>query len=511
MKKRQSLLDKGLLVVWCAITAFLLLMICSRSSFLYPCNDWNDANSYFTMGKAMMNGQVIYRDLYDQKGPYLYLLYGIAYLMAHDSFAGVFVLEIIAITVFLISCFKILNLYCKKQTSCLLLPLIGAAALSSKSFYFGGAAEEFCLPLLGISFYYSLKYFKKEYPNPPDTGMIFVNGVMAGVVMQVKYTILGFYFAWMAMIALAVLLKKDFKNFLKSCVVFLLGMFITMAPWLIYFGIHGALGDWYQCYIYNNVFLYSDFMEEGNGFFQRIYSLAKILYWLILDNISYFGFIICGMGYFLFNLKVRWYEKINLLAMAGFLFLGIYVGGSTLPYYSIPFIVFATLGAAAIGKAAEWIWLCFCRKKGEISKDVLKTIPPILAVAVIGISMVFSYYSSMNSYFMGQDKNTYFLFKFKEIVKQEQNPTLLNISCLDAGLYTVADIMPTCKFFQTNGIAFQEMFEEQYKYVEEGKTQFVLARDGYPECIFEKYELAGQEPYEWDNTDFTYYLFRRKQ
>lgn len=55
---------------FCLVTAFAGLMICSRSSFLYPYNDWNDANSYFTMGKGMMNGLVIYRDLYDQKGPY---------------------------------------------------------------------------------------------------------------------------------------------------------------------------------------------------------------------------------------------------------------------------------------------------------------------------------------------------------------------------------------------------------------------------------------------------------
>lgn len=508
--KRQNLFENGVIVIWCAIIAFLLLMVCSRSSFLYPCNDWNDANSYFTMGKAMMNGQVIYRDLYDQKGPYLYLLYGIAYIINHNSFAGVFVIEIISITIFLASCYKILNMYCKKQVSCLLLPVIGAAILSSKSFYFGGAAEEFCLPLLGISLYYSLKYFKEQYPALPDNRMIFVNGIMAGIVMQVKYTILGFYFAWMAMITLAILFKKDFKNFLKSCFAFFFGMLSTMIPWLLYFGIHGALDDWYQCYIYNNVFLYSNFLEAGNGIFQRIYSLAKILYWLILENFSYFVLIICGMGYFLLSLKVRWYEKINLLAMATFMFLGIYVGGSTLPYYSIPLMVFVPLGAVATGKALERILLYFSLRKKGVKNEIVRAMSLILTILVMVISMAFSHYYSMNSYFMEQDKNSYFLFKFKEIVTQEKNPTLLTVSCLDAGLYTVADIMPTCKFFQTNGISFQEMFQEQHRYIEEGRTQFVLARDEYPESIFDKYELVDQEPYEWDGKEFTYYLFRRK-
>lgn len=53
-------------------SAFLLIMLASRSSFLYPCNNWNDANSYFSVGKALFNGKMPYRDVFDQKGMYLY-------------------------------------------------------------------------------------------------------------------------------------------------------------------------------------------------------------------------------------------------------------------------------------------------------------------------------------------------------------------------------------------------------------------------------------------------------
>ena len=124
--------------------------------------------------------------------------------------------------------------------------------------------------------------------------------------------------------------------------------------------------------------------------------------------------------------------------------------------------------------------------------------------------MAFSYENSMNTYFMKQDQSSYFLYQFRDIIAEEDDPTLLNINCLDAGLYTVADIMPTCKYFQTNGIAFDEMFQEQYHYIEEGRTLYVLARDEYPEIITEKYELISSAPYEWNGAEFTYFLFRRK-
>ncbi len=496
---KQSFSQNKIVILWCAATAFLLLLLCSRSSFLYPCNDWNDANSYFTMGKGMMNGQVIYRDLYDQKGPYLYLVYGIAYLLCHDSFAGVFLLEIIAVGAFLFSCFNVLNLYCSRKTSCLLLPILGAVILSSKSFYWGGAAEEFCLPLLGFSLFFSIQYFKEQTDVSPALKMILLNGIFAGIIMQVKYTMLGFYFAWMSMMAFAYLAHKDFKGFFKGCLTFLGGMILTLLPWLIYFGVNGALDDWYQCYIYNNVFLYSNLQEEAISLFTRVYELAKILYWLILDNLPYFAFIIIGMVSIFLSFKVRWYEKLNLLCLAGFLFLGIYVGGSVLPYYSIPLTVFTVLGFVVLGILIE---------KLPFKKPLTKLIPAFMIISVV-ISMGFSYLASMNSYFLKQDKNSYFLYQFRDIVLEESNPTLLNIGCLDAGLYTVADIVPTCKFFQTNGIAFEEMFREQDRYVTEAKTMFIIARDTYPDCIWDHYELVSEAPYEWDGLTFTYYLFRR--
>ncbi len=491
-------------VIVCFLTAFFILMICSRSSFLYPCNDWNDANSYFTMGKAMMNGQVIYRDLYDQKGPYLYLLYGFAYLLSNDSFAGVFVFEILVVGLFLLAGYKIMRLYLSEKVSLLLIPVLAAVMISSKSFYWGGAAEEFCLPLFGFGLYYSLRYFKEQYKSTvPSYKMLFINGIFAGIIMQVKYNMLGFFFAWMAMMALAFVLKKDGLGMVKGCLVFLGAMVLTAIPWLIYFGINGALDDWYQCYIYNNIFLYSNLTDVDNGIGNRIYELAKLLLWLILDNLSYFVFIAFGMLAIVFSLKNKWIEKINIIMLCGFLFLGIFVGGSVLPYYSIPLMTFTVLGMIPVGMLLVYL----SSKLPKVNKKMLCGMGMIASLAA---SMVFSYQNSMNTYFMAQEQDEYFLYKFKEIIDEEEHPTLLNVGCLDAGLYTVADVMPSCRFFQTNGIGFEEMFTEQTRYIKEGKTQFVLVRnDWQPEGLEIHYKPVAAEPYEWDGMQFTYILYKR--
>ena len=40
--------------LWCLLCAAAALAVCSRSSPLYPTNDWGDANIYFTIGRGML-------------------------------------------------------------------------------------------------------------------------------------------------------------------------------------------------------------------------------------------------------------------------------------------------------------------------------------------------------------------------------------------------------------------------------------------------------------------------
>ena len=87
--------------IWCLGAAALVLILCSKTSPLFVLNDWMDANIFFTMGKSMLSGKVLYRDVFDHKGPVLYLLYGLGWLLDHTGFTGVFVLELCAFALFL--------------------------------------------------------------------------------------------------------------------------------------------------------------------------------------------------------------------------------------------------------------------------------------------------------------------------------------------------------------------------------------------------------------------------
>lgn len=499
--------------VYLAAAAFLLVLFASRSSFLYPCNDWNDANSYFSVGKALMNGKVPYRDVFDQKGMYLYFLYGLAYLVSHTTFRGVFLVEGLLALADLLALYGILNLYTKSSTALVLAPLPLAAVFSSQSFYWGGSAEEICLPFLLWGLYLFVKYFK-DYPySEMRCSTLLTAGVLAGMVANIKFTSLGFFFAWMMWVALALLMKKGLTKALKGCGIFLGGMALPFLPWLIYFAVRGALYYWYWGYVYINVFAYSNLNGEGPGLGERVYTLSKLLYWVILKNLNYFIFVIPGVIFTFFGKGKKWIQRISVPVLCFFLFLGIYVGGSELPYYALPLGVFTVLGFALAGRCLDKVIAGrtgrhkIVGRDKDIEVDAKQAAGCVLSVLA---GIIFILVTSTNTEFMKVKKEEHFLYQFQPIVKQEENPTLLNIGCLDAGLYTVCDIVPTCQWFQTQTVIMDTVLSEQERYIREGLITFVIARDSYPEVIWEKYELVARAPWFLGEQEFTYYLFRRK-
>lgn len=511
-----------LLLLYFIVASFLVLFLGSKSSPFYIYNNWCDANSYFTVGKSIFNGLIPYRDVFDQKGMYLYFLYGLCYLVSHTTFTGVFIMEVVFGFIDILGLYRILKLYLKDTISLFFAPVSFALIVSSYSFYMGGAAEELCLPMYIWGLYLILNYsnklkFDDKYKISNRT--LVLGGVLAGLVANIKFTGLGFFFGWMAYIFFTiVLVQKQFLRALKSCLWFLLGMFIPFIPWIAYFDLKSELYWWYWGYVDVNVFSYSNLGADGPGIFERIYNLSKIALWTLQDNPVWFSLFIIGIMYSVLKPKSLIRERLLIITLAGFLYLGIYMGGSRLPYYALPLSVFNVIGLIAFGLLIEWMnnkvknnskasW-----NKGSFPK-VSESIRYFL-ISGLGliIATVIVYSLSMNISDHNQKTEDHYLTKFTRIINDSgiENPTLLNINCLDAGLYTTADIIPNCQWFQTQTINSDIPYNAQDKYIKDGRIDFVIASKYYPNHINDNYELVGEVPWSQEGYDIVYYLFQKK-
>lgn len=496
--------------VGCFLIAFIILLLCSRSSLLYCYNNWDDANSYFSVGKCLMNGRVPYRDVFDQKGMYLYFIYGLAYLISHTSFAGVFVFELVAGFFLTLILLRILQLYLPNESgyNFFVMPILIACIFTSISFYWGGSAEEFMLPLLFFGVFLLLRFAKKEALHRTGvmaTKEVFLAGILAGFVANIKFNSLGLYFAWMMLLFFYEIFNKKIKEALGHCFVFLGGMMLPFIPWACYFLYHHALYYWYEGYIYMNVFVYSDLNEAGPGLYDRIYTMAKIVYYLFFLNPQYMFLLAMGFLGFCLTKSVSLFEKISMVLLLGFLFVGIYIGGVELRYYSLPIAPFIVFGGIVIGFV--WLHVTLKRKIQEHNYNCYMSFTVGMVLACLLCANL-----SVNVPFSKLDKKDYFLTDFATIIKESgiENPTLLNVNGFDAGLYTACDIIPNCRWFQTQTLPIPEPVEEQTRYMHEGQIDFVLACEYPAERIGDKYELIAQKHQITSDGEVDYYLYQKK-
>lgn len=497
------------LVVWgfCFFIATVYLLLCTKSSPLYPFNDWVDANAFFTMGKGMMNGKILYRDLFEQKGPLLYFIHGLAYLISSKSFLGVFIFELISFSIFLFYSYKSLSLFLNIRYSLIYLPIIASFILNLRSFSHGDSAEEFCLPLLAISLYILLKCFRIDDSKPVPSKWIFWNGIIAGCVLWIKFSLLGFWIGWIVCIFILMIVERHYLHAVKGCMLFLFGMMIASIPWIIYFGLNHSIFEWINTYIIFNLTIY----PENSTFLSHLIApLINIAYQISLNPV-FGGLLWLGIVVFLSYRKFirSRLHRFSLFFCILFLIFGIYGGGRAYFHYYLivsPFINFGIIVLQDLINST-------IHKMISMKSTVIVILVTLLATILLTLQF------NQNTYLLKFKKEDLVQFNFASIINQSENATLLNYGALDLGFYTTTGITPNTRFFEKQNISYNEFplnMDEQNRYIKEKVVKYiVLIRPDANNIenleipyLNENYELIATEEQEYENNEYYYHLFK---
>lgn len=480
--ERQALNTKACLIL--LVCAVCTITIASKSSPLYPLNDWMDVNCYFTVGKSMLHGKVLYRDIFEHKGLYMYILHAVAYLISHTTFFGVYLLEIAAAYAFLLITYKTARLFCSEKVIWLM-PVYSAMVYTTGSFAHGGSAEEYCLPLLAYAMYVGLRALKK---NRPLTMMeCLIIGLTSGCILWIKYTMLGYYLGWFIVFAYMAMCSGRVRMLAREVGTIVLGVTLVSIPVVIYFGVNGALGNLWEVYFYDNIFRYgaeSKVAEDAT----LLQNLGAGLNTAFIFNTFMFQSMILGTGY----LAVKREYKMLILSVASFtgLFLLTYSGGRPYMYYGMPFAVFSVMVLPGMN---------------AIVVEFQKRFGRCVQVAMLACGIAVLVLGNNNAYMLGMDRQKLPQYQFAEIIGSVKEPTLLNYGFLDGGFYTVCDIVPTCEYFCCTNVPLPEMMQTQNEYAQRGMTDFIVTRNIPGD--FELYDCVAQAEYYHEGEIHTYYLY----
>ena len=494
-----------LLLIWSFVLSALFIGLASKSSPLYPMNDWVDVNCFFTMGRSILDGMVPYRDLYEQKGPVLYFVFAIISLFSRDSFVGVYLLEVFTYGLFLYFSGKLAQLYLGKSRMVFLLTAVLAALLPvSWSFTHGGSVEQHSLFMLVYGMYSVLHAMRER--RSLNFQEAFLNGIFAAIILWSKYTILGFYLGLCLYVLIWYVSERELRaQLLYTISYFLFGVCAVTAVVLLYFGANGALQDLVTVYFYNNIVLYPAVVAGSR--FDAIWECLKKA---VSNNESYGWMIHAGLFWFVFQLRNQWRAALMAALCFAGLTLGTYWGGRGYDYYGFIFAAFCIFGLVALAQALQF---------SRVPQRIWGLLPDSWLVRGCALSLsvlllfAWTLPAHHNMYLSRIEKADTVQYRFAQKIQTVENPTLLNYGFLDGGFYFASGAKPACRYFCYFNINAPEMWEEQQDCIESGNADFIVTRHyklSQYSVNHSKYQLIDSVTYPFDKDyEYTYYLYQK--
>lgn len=188
-KSTSKTIGNSKVLLMLACWSFLILLFLSPDSPLFHTCHHIDSAWFFMEGKALMNGLRPYVDFSDCKGPLLWLIYGLGYLISPRNFLGMYIIGSLFYTATLFFNYKTARIFLKSDGTALAATLPMIFVYFFPWFHYEVRSEDLMLLFISISIYILFKrlYGPKDCLN--DKGDFLTLGACFMALTLIKYNI----------------------------------------------------------------------------------------------------------------------------------------------------------------------------------------------------------------------------------------------------------------------------------------------------------------------------------
>jgi len=229
---------------------FVLCFSWTTSPLFYGKCPSFDSEIFQIIGKYWLQGVIPYADLWDNKGPIIFLINALGYLLTNNCI-GVSFLQIIFLFVTEIFVFKSFRLFLSARKSFWLSVIVVTSFVIN---YDGGnQCEEYLLPLLSSFYYYLLKYLYLKNSNNKTIQIIaFLGGMTLSFSLLSRLTNACGVCASCMVLIIFFLIDKRWKDLGRFIALFFVGFIVLALPFFIYFAYHHEFKEmWYSIFTFN--------------------------------------------------------------------------------------------------------------------------------------------------------------------------------------------------------------------------------------------------------------------
>ena len=465
------------------------LFFYSQDSYLYDLYNRTDSAWFFMCGKAWMNGMVPYVDFADSKGPLLWLIYGLGYLISPRDYTGVYWITCLWYSFIYYYTYKIADIFLKNRLKSVLCAVLMTVAFFNPLFHVETRAEDFCLLFVTLSLYRTclLLYFDKVTDQMINRSFLLI-GVSFSCLFLIKFNIAAIQS--ILLITSCYYLYRSKLSFIKPLVNYIFGVLLVLVPFLFYFVVEGNLGAFIQEYLINTTKT-----VPGGGLYE--YLIQWVLFIRSRSLLLLLFFLVLG-GYLVSRTLVR-YKYFPLFISVAFFFM------TFRPV--IWFCYYMSLCSIFV----IWVLLYYLLDKAVSIKAIM--ICTVLAILPLSYHLYFQTYGNKFKpfKFFSIEQKTHF-DKINSIMNKYQHPTLINVMSHEYGYGILSKSLPGCKYWAFQNGATESMIEEHKKDILKGVSDFLYVHDRKKiekEGIsFQLLKEVGYFPYYSYNNDNSYLFIK---
>lgn len=265
------------------LIAFVLAFLCAMQfalNPLFPLSPMGDSSIFLFVGERLHDGQTLYVDVFDHKGPVQFFLQWLGLCIPSGTWSGVWLVELVNMTTFAIIVMKTSSLFSRSRAVWVLTSIITLFIAGMQAYDEGNYTEEYALPWIGLSLYIFLKYFITKKYRKRDLALL---GVSAAVVLLLRANMIGVWTALIPATLVSLILQKRWKDIGYSVLFFIIGMLVMFVPVCLIAYSDGWLKAMWQYYVmYNFTYAASDGSSLPNLLSTMVFLAGRMSLGLVL-------------------------------------------------------------------------------------------------------------------------------------------------------------------------------------------------------------------------------------
>ena len=227
----------------------VVMLVCSLgTSPVYPHNYSYDSAFFRFIGAEILKGKTLYVDIWDHKGPILYLIQAVGALKGttNKGINIIFGLQLLSLFISAFFVYKTNLEINGKKTSlrkvfALLVCVCSVLSLTIES---GNLSEEWCLPITCCCFFLLMKYAEREKTSHGHPWQYaFIHGIGLGLITLIRANNAIPVCAGIIAVGFILLKQKLYKNLFLNFICGVLGIMCVWGPVFGWLYLRGALDD----------------------------------------------------------------------------------------------------------------------------------------------------------------------------------------------------------------------------------------------------------------------------